>query len=73
MTARSARLASWAVHLLLMAGLLLIAGYWIDLVPQGRLIEIQTSLACPVMVAVMLARFRLYAGHASHRRHTPPT
>lgn len=57
----------------LATGLLLIAGYWIDLVPQGRLIEIQTSLACPVMVAVMLARFRLYAGHASHRRHTPPT
>jgi hypothetical protein len=47
-------------------GLLLIAGYWLDVVPGDRLIETQTSLACPVMVVVMLARFRLYAGHTGH-------
>lgn len=51
-------------------GLLLVAAYWLDVVAKGSLIEIQTSLACPVMVAVMLLRFRLYsAPHAAHHVH----
>jgi hypothetical protein len=51
-------------------GLLLIASYWLGLVPQESLISIQTSLACPVMLAVMLLRFRLYsAPHMAHRGH----
>jgi hypothetical protein len=51
-------------------GLLLVAAYWLDVVAKGSLIEIQTSLACPVMVAVMLLRFRLYAApHAAHHVH----
>jgi hypothetical protein len=51
-------------------GLLLVAAYWLDVVAKGGLIEIQTSLACPVMVAVMLLRFRLYsAPHAAHHVH----
>ena len=51
-------------------GLLLVAGYWLDLVATRSLIEIQTSLACPVMLAVMLLRFRLYsAPHSAH--HAP--
>jgi hypothetical protein len=51
-------------------GLLLIAAYWLGIVPKSSLIEVQTSLACPVMLAVMLFRFRLYSGHQSHRAHT---
>lgn len=51
----------------MVVGLLLIAAYWADLVAADRLIEIQTSLACPVMIATMLVRFRLYSGsHAAH-------
>jgi hypothetical protein len=52
-------------------GLLLILAYWLDVVAKGSLVEIQTSLACPLMLAVMLLRFRLYAGHAGHDASTP--
>jgi hypothetical protein len=49
-------------------GLLLIAAYWLDLLAADRLIEIETGLACPVMLAVMLLRFPLYsAPHPAHR------
>jgi hypothetical protein len=48
-------------------GLALIVGYWLDVVAASSLIEIQTSLACPMMLAIMLLRFRLYASH--HTRH----
>jgi hypothetical protein len=52
----------------MVVGLALIAAYWIGLLARDSLIEIQTSLACPVMVAVMLARFPLYAGsHTTHQ------
>jgi hypothetical protein len=48
-------------------GLLLIAAYWMGLVARGSLIEIQTSLACPVMLVVMLLRFPVYsAAHSGH-------
>lgn len=51
-------------------GLLLICAYRLDLVAQASLIPIQTSLACPVMLAVMLPRFRLYsAAHTAHHAH----
>ena len=54
----------------MVVGLLLIAAYWSDLVARDNLVELQTSLACPVMVAVMLFRFRLYsAGHSGHTAH----
>jgi hypothetical protein len=53
----------------MVVGLLLIAAYWAGLVARDSLIEIQTSLACPVMIAVMLVRFRLYSGsHAAHHQ-----
>jgi hypothetical protein len=53
-------------------GLLLIAGYWLDIVAAGSLIEIQTRLACPVMLAVMLLRFPLYsAPHTAHHAPAP--
>lgn len=54
----------------MVVGLALIAAYWMDLVARTSLVEIQTSLACPVMVAVMLVRFRLYSG--SHTAHSAP-
>lgn len=50
-------------------GLALIVGYWLDIVARSSLIEVQTSLACPVMIAVMLARFRLYSSHMRHHAH----
>jgi hypothetical protein len=53
-------------------GLLLIAAYRLDLIATSSLIEIQTSLACPVMLAVMLLRFPLYsAPHAAHHAPAP--
>jgi hypothetical protein len=52
----------------MLVGLTLIVGYWLDLVASSSLIEVQTSLACPVMLAVMLARFRLYS-HQHRRAH----
>ena len=54
----------------MVVGLALIAAYWMDLVARDSLVEIQTSLACPVMLAVMLVRFRLYSG--SHAAHSAP-
>lgn len=56
----------------MVAGLLLIAAYWLGIVAQGNLVPLQTGiLACPLMLAVMLFRFPLYsASHAHHRPHT---
>jgi hypothetical protein len=46
----------------MVAGLLLIAAYWLGLVAKSSLMELQTGLlACPLMFAVMLFRFRLYS------------
>jgi hypothetical protein len=53
----------------MLVGLVLTAGYWLDMVAKNSLIEIQASLACPVMFAVMLLRFRLYSDHTRH--HAP--
>ena len=50
----------------MVVGLTLILGYWLDLVAKSSLIEVQTSLACPLMLAVMLARFRLYSSPHGH-------
>jgi len=50
-------------------GLVLIVGYWLGIVATESLIEVQTSLACPVMLVVMLVRFPLYSGRTGHRRH----
>jgi hypothetical protein len=52
----------------MVAGLLLIAGYWLGIIAQGSLMGLQTGLlACPLMLAVMLVRFRLYS--TSHKHH----
>lgn len=52
----------------MVAGLLLIMAYRFDLVARSELIPLQTGLlACPLMLLVMLFRFRLYsAGHMHH-------
>jgi hypothetical protein len=52
----------------MVAGLLLIVAYWLGIVTKGSLIGLQTGiLACPLMLAVMLVRFRLYS--TSHEHH----
>jgi hypothetical protein len=57
----------------MVVGLALIAAYWMDLIARTSLVEVQVSLACPVMLAVMLLRFRLYSGsHAAHSAHASP-
>jgi hypothetical protein len=53
----------------MLVGLLLIAGYWLGIVGQSSLIKVQTSLACPLMLAVMLLRFGLYSSHAGRHAH----
>lgn len=53
----------------MLVGLLLIAGYRLDLIAASNLLQVQTSLACPIMLAVMLARFPLYSGHVGHTGH----
>jgi len=58
----------------MVAGLSLIAAYWLDLVAKSDLIPLQTGLlACPLMLVVMLFRFRLYSSeHTHHRTHAAP-
>ena len=51
-------------------GLVLIVAYWMDLIARDSLVEVQTSLACPAMIAVMLLRFRLYS--STHSAHLAP-
>jgi hypothetical protein len=51
-------------------GLALIAAYRMDLIARDSLVEVQTSLACPAMIAVMLLRFRLYS--SSHSTYVAP-
>lgn len=58
----------------MVAGLLLIVAYWLDLVARSDLIPLQTGLlACPLMLGVMLFRFPLYASaHTHHHAHATP-
>ncbi len=52
----------------MVAGLLLIAAYWLGIIAKSSLMGLQTGiLACPLMLAVMLVRFPLYS--TSHKRH----
>ena len=52
-------------------GALAIVGYWSDVIGKSGLIEIQAHLACPVMLVVMLFRYRLYSGRSAHDTHGP--
>lgn len=49
------------------AGMLLIAGSWVGLVPESALVPGVCGLACVAMVIVMLFRVGLYS--SSHTRH----
>lgn len=52
------------------AGMVLIAGYWLDIVPESALVPGVCGLACVAMVAVMLFRLPLYSSsHTGHQRH----
>jgi hypothetical protein len=50
-------------------GLLLIIAYWFDAIAESSLIEVQARLACPIMLVVMLLRFRLYSSHGGRHGH----
>lgn len=53
-------------------GFLAVAAYWLGLVAADDVIGIVTRLACPVMLAVMLLRFRLYCSkHGSNGTSGP--
>jgi hypothetical protein len=54
----------------MLVGLFLIVAYRLDLIAASNLLDVQTSLACPVMLAVMLTRFRLYSGSHAHESRT---
>jgi hypothetical protein len=58
----------------MVAGLLLIVAYWLDIIAKGSLMGLQTGLlACPLMLAVMLFRFPLYStSHKRHHAHATP-
>ncbi len=54
-------------------GLFLIAGSWLGWFAPDHLVEVQTSLACPVMLAAMLVRFPFYASkHDAHQADRAP-
>lgn len=53
----------------MLVGLFLIVAYRLDLIAASNPLNVQTSLACPLMLAVMLTRFRRYSGHNAHQPH----
>lgn len=58
----------------MVVGVALIVAYWMNLLASTSLVDVQTSLACPVMLAVMLARFGLYSGnHSAHSTSGSPS
>lgn len=55
----------------LVAGVLMVAGYWMGIVAQRDLIGGVCGVACLGMIAVMLFRFRLYSAHdGAHHAHS---
>jgi hypothetical protein len=55
----------------LAVGALAIVSYWNDAIGKSGLIEVQARLACPVMLVVMLFRYRMYSGASAHDTHRP--
>lgn len=47
----------------------MITGYALGIVPASQLTSGVCGLACVVMIADMLFRFRLYTSHTSHHGH----
>jgi uncharacterized membrane protein YfcA len=54
----------------LVAGVLMVAGYWMGVVTQTDLIGGVCGVACVTMIAVMLFRFRTHSTHTGSR-HAP--
>ena len=52
-----------------LAGAVMISGYALGIVPANELTSGVCGLACVVMIADMVFRFRLYASHSSHHGH----
>lgn len=52
-----------------LAGAVMITGYALGIVPASELTSGVCGLACVVMIADMVFRFRLYASHTSHHGH----
>jgi hypothetical protein len=48
------------------AGFLLIGASWLGIIPQSSLFAWLRSLACPIMLVIMLLRFDQYSGRAGH-------
>jgi hypothetical protein len=52
------------------AGVLLIAGHWLSIVPESALVPAVCGVACVAMIAVMLFRAPLYSsGHTGNHAH----
>lgn len=52
-----------------LAGAVMITGYAVGIVPAGELTPGVCGLACVLMIADMLFRFRLYASHPARHVH----
>jgi hypothetical protein len=53
----------------LVAGVLMVSGFWVGIVEQRDLIGSVCGVACLGMIAVMLFRFRVYSSHTHHHAH----
>jgi hypothetical protein len=53
----------------LLAGAVMITGYALGIVPASELTSGVCGLACALMIADMLLRFRLYASHPARHAH----
>jgi hypothetical protein len=48
------------------AGVVMVAGYWLGLVPEKELVPSVCGVACGAMIVLMLARFHTYSSHSNH-------
>lgn len=51
------------------AGVVLIAAAWLGFISNASAFDWLRSMACPIMLAVMLLRFNLYSGRSGHHSH----
>ena len=51
------------------AGIVMIAGYWLGLVPGKELVSSVCGVACVAMIGLMLVRFHVYSGDRHHHTH----
>ena len=52
-----------------LAGVVMITGYAVGLIPASELTSGVCGLACALMIADMLVRFRFYASHTARHAH----